>query len=832
MHDCDNIQIGFVINLVVSRFFLFFSILSLIQLISDEELPFLTPYDAFVNEREADQSLRSPTKMSPVQTVGIQSSSKPPSSAQLSQNLGNLNLSYNISDEKLLTAAAQLVDVYNKRSKASAIITVQPKSIPEPPRNRGSNIRKQGSRSQFPLPVSNFVVTKITEKPPSTALNKCNSIKMTKIGTQSPDDVKPNRKQEEIDHTKRLAEIQRQKSLQIFNTYAPNSVKNLDGARQKLAQSKSLLHDGKKFQIKSLEMTKKNASSTDFRERNKVMASTSKVQFSKASEMNRPIKNEPVILNFRTKVHDQLAGPSKQPATLPKNGQTNSGAYRMLEITPLSKNVMAKSTLSTTHTDRCIANKSSQLNHIKYNNNKSVRPLQSMSVTKVYSRYPLNNTSRSVYHSNSMVQRARAPILKKYPSMSDLSQQHPNHTNRLRAFDLTKTFKRSNSCIALGDKMNRNFFDYIIAHSKECDKLYDLCSTVVNKLAYKIPVVTPRRKRGRPRKKVYASFTRELLNSADFSMREDIWRLHKQPFGDRILNSRRNKRFALLSIEPILPDISELNICKGREHSPVSSFQTNRMPLKTYSRANLIQPRATLDSKRHYDFNNFTTQKSQIQLLNIEPLSSSSQIDVVENVREEVSQSTEYIDDEFINTYEYDLSDSIYVEYLDENDEIESPAYEPHTSESIVKPIAIITGEADTTVENYNQQHHQHQQLESPPPQHQQQHQQRINWDRERNRIKKSITHNFTATRLLNEKGSPHIEIKYLNTNESDAHSTTDSITEIFPICEREEDTGLTVLPHILPKQKAELNLSPTRKSTRKRKIPNEFPNFAKKVRS
>ena len=80
-----------------------------------------------------------------------------------------------------------------------------------------------------------------------------------------------------------------------------------------------------------------------------------------------------------------------------------------------------------------------------------------------------------MYYSSSMVQRARAPkIVKKYPSLSDLTQNQTNQPNRLRAFDLSKTFKRSNSCIAIGDKMNQNFFDYCIAHRKECDKLYDL----------------------------------------------------------------------------------------------------------------------------------------------------------------------------------------------------------------------------------------------------------------------------------------------------------------------------------------------------------------------
>lgn len=760
-----------------------------------------------MNEREADQEMLSPSK-SVANAAGLQVSPK------IQQKLSDRNLSYNISEEKLLTAAAQLVDVYNKRTKASATLTLQKKPLPDPPRNRTQNINKQPMRSSFALPVPNFVVTKITEKSPSTPFNKSNMVKLTK-DSHSSGSMKPVRvKQEEVDRTKRMIELQRQKSLQIFNTFAPKSVRNLDNARQKLSQPKPTSYDGKIFQVKSMSVSNKISENADFAEQGQ----STTIHPRGVSSTNKLNQNEPVILNFRTKGnHGESPSKSKQLENMTINGRNNNAnAYRMLEITPVTKNSMEMGIILPKASDRYMANRPQPSSITK-----SVKPL-SMSVTKDYSRYPSNSRDAAYQWRTTKLRRARAPIVRKYPSMSNLSSDNRSQRNFLRHNSLIRSnvdsptsLRRHNSCFTFGEKCNDNLFEHTLRNSKDSAKLYELCSNVVNKLCYKGQIV--RRKRGRPKKKVYKSLTRDLLVSPEFSWKIDIQRIKEwSSDGPAILNAnhRRSKRCAFLSIEPILSGIEAniMNISKSRNRSPVSPFQINRAPIKTYSRANMIQPKVTLDNKRCE-----TTPKSQIQLLNIEPLSSTSQIDLEdvikeEDIKEEVSQSTEYIIDSMYNMEEYDLSDAIYVEYLEDNDEIESPAYEPLTSESFATPkSSTITGEADTTVESYTQY--------------------RTGLERIRPKKPLSITHNFTATTSVNEKGSPQIEIKYLNTNESDAHSTTDSITEIITVCE--DDIHEDSLPTTMSMRKnTEIMLSPVRKSTRKRKIPSEFPNFAKRVRS
>lgn len=760
-----------------------------------------------MNERE-DEDLEAELGLfNPNKPVASQDDNVP-ASPNVPSKLNERNLPYDISEEKLLTAAAQLVDVYNKRTKASATITVQKKTASDPIRNRSMNIVKQPMRSSFAHPVPNFVVTKITEKSPNTVLNKSSTVNVAKIA--NPVKIVHRTRPDDVERTKRMVAVQRQKSLQIFNTFAPNAVKNLD--RKKLAQPKTVF-DANNFQVKSMSVSNKNAGNVDFVERSKTTIVTPKS--STSSQANTSSQNEPVILNFRTKVHE--APPKPKPVEkVPINGRNNASSYRVLEISPVTKNSMEKATVmpkttTTTLSDRFFMNRP-QLT--------SYKPL---AVTKDYSRSPLNrgNNSGVLWRSKS---RYRARLARKFPSMSNLTalsneikaKENANASNA----DSSSNLKRSNSCFIFGEKCNPRLFEHALQNSNDCVKLYELCANVIDKLCFKGQTV--RRKRGRPKKKVYKSLTRDLLNTPEFSWRADIQRIKEWPFDGQAIfheNRRRSRRCAFLSIEPIIPDI-EATLCKSRDRSPVSSFQINRLPLKTYSRANLIQPRVTLDSKR-FDSSLFAPSKPQIQLLNIEPLSSTSQIDLkkemkIEEIKEEVSQSTEYIVDSFFDSDEYNMTEEILVEYLDENDEIESPAYEPLTTDVTNCPSSPITGEADTTVETYSQP-----------------------WERIRPKKPLSITHNFSATTSVNEKGSQQIELKYLNTNESDAHSTTD-ITEIYAVCDDDDDdddedvdSKLGILPTTDSMQKkVDLNLSPVRKSTRKRKIPSEFPNFAKRVRS
>lgn len=764
-------QSEFFINLLYFFLFFFKKIF-----FSDEELPFLTPYDVFLNEREPKQEQFSPNKS---QSAAVQGTSKE------QPKVAERNLTYDISDEKLLTAAAQLVDVYNKRSKASATITVQKKPSIEPPRSRHLKLNKHPVRPPFTVP--NFVVTKITEK--SRTPEKSIIVRQTTKSSHGPNIVRTTQQQEEIEQTKRMIEMQRQKSLNIYNA-------NDD---RKLGR---VVFTAKDFRVKSLSVSNKD---TDSAERAKAIPIRPR-QFA-AAETNKQSQNEPVILNFRTKMNDPTSKPRIQyqsPVTI--NGRKNINSYRMLEISPISKNSMDRSI--TKSADRFYSNKLHS-NSIA----KSVRPV-AMPVTKVYSRF---NSSRSPYQNRLLYHRARAPIVKKFPSMPDLSKTNEIEVTFLgqKTKEVTSPPKpetnltRWKSGFVSGTTSSAKLFDTTIKSNEEYSKLYNICSDVVSKLCFKGQTI--RRKRGRPKKKVYNSLTKDLLGSAEFSLKADILRLNEMYYaskrfgGQTILNAnpRRSKRFALLSIEPVLPDIEPI-FNRIRDRSPVSSFHINRTPLKTYSRANMIQPRVTLNNKKP-ETPTYTS-RPQIQLLNIEPLSSTSQIDQVDSMKEEVTQSTEYIIDTVFDSDDPDESDAVYIEYLEDNDEIESPAYEPHVSvvEPDVKSPLIITEEADTTVESCSQ------------------------WDQYG---RKTSSDNMHAIVSQNAKRSPNIEIKYLKTSESDAHSTTDSITELFTVFEVEDVKPQFLHASSLPQKKPEINISPVRKSTRKRKIPSEFPNFAKKIR-
>lgn len=792
----------------------------------DEEFPFFTPYDYFVNKKEEEKL---DANFMDYGIDDVQASSQSTQKKSIENKFPD-----DISDEKLLTAAAQLVDVYNKRSKASIASALQKKLPSEAVRNRPApsssssavvvHTTKPLARPPFATPVPNFVVTKIIEKSPNITNKNNISLKLAKDLTDDNHAIRC--KPQAIDHSKRMAELQRQKSLQIFNTYAPNAMKNLDGARKKLAQIKPTRFDGKNFHVKNLSMTKKSNNNTG----------TSSVRLiSSASDTNKCIKKEPIILNFRANVHDSVAPQSDNRSTT-AHGRSN--ANRAREIAPMSKNLMGERSVWSKEPDQYMAN-DFQPSCVT----KPIRPL-SMSVTKVYSRFSSGSaSSRSMYRCRTM-QRSRASLPRKYPSMSDLTKKIDDNSNEVCDAPASATLKRRKSCIVFGKKSNENLFNETLKESNEFAQLYELCYNVVSN-SFKSPIV--RRKRGRPKKKIYKSVTRDLLNTPEFSLKDDLRRIRTTEFADDITfnqNSRRRKRCTFLSIAPLLTDMIEMTAHRSREKSPISSFQTNRLPIKTYSRANLstsriIQPRLSTQSYKRNDTFNYAPSltlsedatisepssepapalKPQIQLLNIEPLSSTSstQIDVDENLFEEVSQSTEYIIDTDFCTSEYDVTDGIYVEYLEENDEIESPAYEP-ISETITKSTPYITtGEADTTVETCST---------TMLPQ------QRIGWERMRPKKSVNITHNFEATTSLNEKGSTQIEIKYLNTNESDAHSTTDSITEIFAVCDQDDQSEITVLAPISANQKADLSILPVRKSNRKRKIPSEFANFAKKFRN
>lgn len=745
-----------------------------------------TPYDKKEEANQDSNANATATGTATATTEGSHQSDAAQVSPQSQSKFSETNLSYDISDEKLLTAAAQLVDVYNKRSKAAATITLQKKPTAEP-RIRSLNAMKASPRPPFNMPIPNFVVTKITEKS-RTNTPECKTEKVVWSSASN-----------KIKSSDGMAELRNPRTIHQVDVF------------QKSNQAKKLF-DLKDYRVKGMSISNKPAGNSEQ---------------NNAIETKESNQNEPVILNFRAQMHSSPSSKSKPPMTL--NGRTNANpSHRPLEKSPsCSKNSMKIDIMSPRTINRYYVNKSLP--------NSINRPVKPMYTPKVYSRAS-TNLPHTLYQCHEITKTVRAPIVKLWPSMLELDKanrpcyrakndavdrQNASHPiESALTCDASSNLKRYNSAIEFGTKKSNKLFDTMVRNNKEYYRLFDLCSDVISRLCIKGRAV--RRKRGRPKKKIYQNHTKELLNSPDFSIRADIFRLNELPYSaiDQLAqNRRRSKRFALLSIEPVLPDIEAVfskNRDRERDQSPVNTFQNNRGTLKTYSRANLTQSRVALDCKR----NEATAynSKPQIQLLNIEPLSSTSEINLQENINNEVTQSTEYIIGPDLSIDDADECDVLYIEYLEDNDEIESPAYEPHISETLeTKPSMIITEEADTTFET---------KFDNSADQ-------QMNWDPFHFEKSLDMAHNPTTTTTsscFELKKSSHIEIKYLKANESDAHSTTDSISELFSVCDHDDASDFGQA-NALPSKKTNISISPVRKSTRKRKIPSEFPNFAKKIR-
>lgn len=815
----------FEFNLIVCFFF---------QSISDEQYIVYTPYDD-----PGDSNVTNTPKKEDHQNAAVQ---------QLPENRPNLTdkkLTHNFSDENWLTAAAQLVDVVNKHPTATIILQKKPeptnrnlternRNLIEPNRNRNlieshdhsltepkdADLTEQKNRVLNESRDRNLTESKHRDlieprnrsliesrdrnptEPRDRHVNMNQSLPrikyrvpkfvVTKITEKNQNDVARDSKSEKVVWSSGSSKIKALNELPKLklNPKPMNEVEIF----QKSNQARPVF-EAKEFRIKNMSISNKPTVNS---ERTPIKPRSLDVSESK----NNQCQNEPVILNFRTKLNGSL---SKTKPTTPLNGKFNT-PYLSIESASSSKNSLEIDIISPKTIDRYYVNKT-QLNSLN-------KPPKSTYSPKVYSRFPATNPPQTVCHKP--VKTVRAPLVKLWPSMTELDAN--NRSYHIQPHGMESTLKRHNSAIVLGSNSSEKLFDKMLKNDKEYYRLYDLCSNVVIRLRERGQAV--RRKRGRPKKKIYQNHTKELLCSPDFSIKADILRLN-DPTCQSTLNSRRSRRFALLSIEPILPDIEMVfnkNQDKERERSPLSTFQINRATLKTYSRANIAQSRAIADSKR-IENSDYDVKKSQIQLLNIEPLPSTSKNDSQETIHNEVTQSTEYIIGPEFDLDDFnDDCDVLCIEYLDENDEIESPAYEPLTTETETKHSLIITEEADTTF---------HTKLEDESIE-------EIDWNPFQSENTLDMAQNPTTTTsssLEDVKKSQHIEIRYLKASESDAHSTTDSMSELFSVYNQNMATNLGRTT-FLPSKKPIINISPVRKSTRKRKIPSEFPNFAKKVRS
>lgn len=355
----------------------------------------------------------------------------------------------------------------------------------------------------------------------------------------------------------------------------------------------------------------------------------------------------------------------------------------------------------------------------------------------------------------------------KQPVTSKRSTSIPRtRTIHAVTYDEPTKLIRRNSCFIGGVKTN-DLIQQAINKNEEFSKLYNLCTEIITTASQKHIVV--HKKRGRPRKKIYKSSTRDLLNTADYSLKADLSKLSEMyapdvnSFFDMALMEddaktiRRNRGFALLSIEPVFSNTQqnneEQNFNKYTGLKKLSFLKSNNnnasdlgLLTKPFSiDVAPISPRQTLLSPPFpYDMN--------------QPID-----DLFDNAM---------IDEELNST------NDMIIEYLNDIDEIESPAYEPHTSNT-----------EEQTILNF---------FQTP--------------------VKNNLSYKFYHGPCTT------IQSNQLNSNRS-------QLKQIHSEHKIEKVPSKITAHQITTPVKADLNLSPVRRSSRKRKIPADFVGLVKKTR-
>lgn len=141
-------------------------------------------------------------------------------------------------------------------------------------------------------------------------------------------------------------------------------------------------------------------------------------------------------------------------------------------------------------------------------------------------------------------------------------------------YENPKKLNRRNSCYIDGTKTN-SLVKEAAAKNKDFAQLYDICSNII---IMSLPKMQTAKKRGRPKKPIYKSTARDLLNSDEFSIKADLLKLSEQycqeknSFFDKLRNfqmhagleklsrlktNNNNSSIVLLSISPQKSDLFE-----------------------------------------------------------------------------------------------------------------------------------------------------------------------------------------------------------------------------------------------------------------------------------
>lgn len=663
-------------------------ILIYFESITDEKVPCLTPYDTIPITQKRPKRRTVPSS----QFVSNRN-------MQLTDRLAKCN----ISDEQLMKAAAQLVDICKKASPVKSAPTEASSVAVKGKVNRRSNfvasttstVAIEKKRPSNAIPMPNFIVTKVTEKKRVPSKDETKSLNQT-VPTECSNDtntIRSFRKQQELAKTKVLVEQQRQKSLDIFNR----------------CNSKVLVET-------------KGYKSVILNQYNPKDGSVAKVE---QQNLNNKKSNGDVCHSDHVQVKSSSPDEIKLVVRENKSIESFGKTFRLTKVTALNSKIG--------------------------NRIENVKP-QSMIVM----RNPMRSENQPQLKSDHSMRRKQ--VIDRERSLSVPRIQ----SNPIQLYEHPTKLIRRNSCFIGGLKTD-GAVQQAIRVNEDYSELHDLCFDIISKVASKQSVVY--RKRGRPKKRIYKSLTKDLLNSMDFCLKADINKLNEQYYGenntfldvtstvddDKLM--RRSERSELLSIEPVLP----------------SSHQNNGNFFKYTGQTKLSR----IKSNNNYSSNNEAFAKStKLQSLNIEMISSSSSTNLISpTFPDDISQP---IDDLFQNALidsNLDSTDDMIIEYLGDIGEIESPAYEPHTS-----------------VSNFDSIYHEYQ---STP-------------------IKTSTTYKFNQR--LHNLNSKTYEFEFVTHDHRNSVEIDDVLTEIT-----------IELPAV--------NISPIRRSSRKRKVPPDFVSLKKKTR-
>lgn len=228
---------------------------------------------------------------------------------------------------------------------------------------------------------------------------------------------------------------------------------------------------------------------------------------------------------------------------------------------------------------------------------KSVKSISTAFTEKKVKIHSANANIRDV------IERKRSSSVPRIRSINTSSYENP------------KEMDRRNSCYIDGIKTN-SLVEEAVAKNNDFAQLYDICSNII---LMGLPKLQTAKKRGRPKKPIYKSTARDLLNSAEFSIKADLLKLSEQygkeqnSFFDKLINFPMNTGFEKLS----------------------------RLKMN----------------------NNNNNNNSSI-LLSISPQN------------EEIG---ELFESAFVDN-DLDSANNLTIEYLSDIDDIKSPAYEPHIS--------------------------------------------------------------------------------------------------------------------------------------------------------